>query len=147
MSCGLNTDVTRVLIVDDEPDILLMLRVNLEADGFETALAADGDTALKRIADDRFDLMLLDVMMPVMDGWGVLDALPSLVHPPRVIVVSAKSSDRDITRAIEAGAVDYLTKPFSPAELGTLVQQVVALSPDELDAYRTARLQRIAPSV
>jgi len=138
----LNTDVTRVLIVDDEPDILLMLRVNLEADGFETALAADGETALKRMAEDRFDLMLLDVMMPVMDGWGVLDALPRLAHPPRVIVVSARSADRDITPAIESGAVDYLTKPFSPAELGVLVQQVVALSPDELDAHRKARLAR-----
>ena len=134
--------MTRVLIVDDEPDILLMLRVNLEADGYETALAADGETALQRIVEGRFDLMLLDVMMPVMDGWGVLDALPRLAHPPRVIVVSAKSSDRDITRAIEAGAVDYLTKPFSPAELGVLVQQVVALSPDELDAHRKARLAR-----
>ena len=134
--------MARVLIVDDEPDILLMLRVNLEADGFETALAADGETALRRMAEDRFDLLLLDVMMPVMDGWGVLDALPRLAHPPRVIVVSAKSSDRDITRAIESGAVDYLTKPFSPAELGVLVQQVVALSPDELDAHRKARLAR-----
>jgi DNA-binding response OmpR family regulator len=139
--------VTRVLIVDDEPDILLMLRVNLEADGFETALAADGETALARMAEGRFDLVLLDVMMPVMDGWGVLEALSKLSHPPRVIVVSAKSSDRDVTRAIELGAVDYLTKPFSPAELGTLVQEVVALSPGDLVAHRQARLERIAPAV
>ncbi|HEX2039091.1 MAG TPA: response regulator [Acidimicrobiales bacterium] len=139
--------MTRVLIVDDEPDILLMLRVNLEADGFETALAADGETALRRIADDRFDLMLLDVMMPVMDGWGVLEALPRITYPPRVIVVSAKSSDRDVTRAIELGAVDYLTKPFSPARLATLVQEVVALSPEQLEAHRRARLERISPAV
>lgn len=139
--------MTRVLIVDDEPDILLMLRVNLEADGFETALAADGETALQRVGEDRFDLMLLDVMMPVMDGWGVLDALPRMAHPPRVIVVSAKSSDRDVARAIEAGAVDYLTKPFSPSELAALVQKVVVLDPDELDAHRKARLARIAPAV
>jgi DNA-binding response OmpR family regulator len=139
--------MTRVLIVDDEPDILLMLRVNLEADGFETALAADGETALERIGEGRFDLMLLDVMMPVMDGWGVLDSLPRMAHPPRVIVVSAKSSDRDVTRAIEAGAIDYLTKPFSPSELASLVQTVVALAPDELDAHRMARLARIAPAV
>jgi DNA-binding response OmpR family regulator len=138
--------VTRVLIVDDEPDILLMLRVNLEADGFETALAADGETALQRIAEDRFDLMLLDVMMPVMDGWGVLEALPTVPNPPRVIVVSAKSSDRDVTRAIEAGAVDYLTKPFSPTDLGGLVHLVVALSPEDLDVHRKARLARITPA-
>lgn len=136
---------TRVLIVDDEPDILLMLRVNLEADGFETALAADGETALQRIAEDRFDLMLLDVMMPVMDGWGVLEALPDMANAPRVIVVSAKSSDRDVTRAIEAGAVDYLTKPFSPTELGGLVHKVVGLTPEEMELHRKARLARITP--
>ncbi|HVF75881.1 MAG TPA: response regulator [Acidimicrobiales bacterium] len=135
--------MTRVLIVDDEPDILLMLRVNLEADGFETALAADGETALQRVTEERFDLMLLDVMMPVMDGWGVLDGLAALSSPPRVIVVTAKSSERDVVRAIEAGAVDYLTKPFSPAELGALVQKVVGLGPDDLDAHRQARLARV----
>jgi len=134
--------MTRVLIVDDEPDVLLMLRVNLEADGFETALAADGDTALQRVSEERFDLMLLDVMMPVMDGWGVLDGLAQLPSPPRVIVVTAKSSERDVARAIESGAVDYLTKPFSPAELGALVQKVVGLAPDDLEAHRQARLAR-----
>lgn len=134
--------MTRVLIVDDEPDILLMLRVNLEADGFETALAADGETALQRVAEERFDLMLLDVMMPVMDGWGVLEGLAQVPSPPRVIVVTAKSSERDVARAIESGAVDYLTKPFSPAELGALVQKVVGLSPEALDAHRQARLAR-----
>ncbi len=132
--------------MDDEPDILLMLRVNLEADGFETALAADGDTALQRIAEDRFDLVLLDVMMPVMDGWGVLDALARLDQPPRVIVASAKSSDRDVVRAIELGAADYLTKPFSATELAAMVQRVVALSPDELAAHRIERLSHLAPS-
>jgi DNA-binding response OmpR family regulator len=137
--------VTRVLIVDDEPDILLMLRVNLEADGFETALAADGETALQRIAEDRFDLMLLDVMMPVMDGWGVLESLPNTANPPRVIVVSAKSSDRDVTRAIEAGAVDYLSKPFSPTELGGLLHRVVALTDEEVELHRRARLAQVSP--
>ena len=138
--------MARVLIVDDEPDILLMLRVNLEADGFETALAADGETALQRVADDHFDLMLLDVMMPVMDGWGVLENLGRVPDPPKVIVVSAKSSERDITRAIESGALDYLTKPFSPAELGVLVQKAVAFSPEEAEAHRRARLARITPA-
>ena len=74
----------KVLIVDDEPDILLMLRVNLEAEGYQTALAADGETALRRIADERPDLILLDVMMPVMDGWGVLEALAHDVFAHRV---------------------------------------------------------------
>ena len=64
-----------MLIVDDEPDILLMLRINLEADGHETFLAADGERALERVDADAPDIVLLDVMMPVMDGWGVLETL------------------------------------------------------------------------
>lgn len=135
--------MARVLIVDDEPDILLMLRVNLESDGHETALAADGETALQRVAEEQFDLMLLDVMMPVMDGWGVLDNLPRYeTAPRRVIVVSAKSSPRDVARALDAGAVDYISKPFSPRDLSTLVDRVLALPDDELDAHRVARLER-----
>jgi DNA-binding response OmpR family regulator len=133
-----------VLIVDDEPDILLMLRVNLEADGFETALAADGETALRRIEEERFDLVLLDVMMPVMDGWGVLQGLSDDGTAPRVIVVSAKSSDRDVARALEMGAAAYVTKPFSPVELGELIQRVLDYSPEQLDAHRRATMTRIA---
>src|SRR3954447_25191239 len=100
----------RVLIVDDEPDILLMLRVNLEADGYQTALAADGETALRRIGEEQFDMVLLDVMMPVMDGWGVLENLQHNEQAPMVIVLSAKSAPRDIARAIDLGATDYMTK-------------------------------------
>jgi DNA-binding response OmpR family regulator len=135
--------VTRVLIVDDEPDILLMLRVNLEADGFETALAADGETALRRIEEERFDLVLLDVMMPVMDGWGVLRGLSADPGAPRVIVVSAKSADRDVARALQAGAADYVTKPFSPVDLSDLIQKVVAYSDQQLDAHRTTRIGQL----
>jgi DNA-binding response OmpR family regulator len=138
--------VTRVLIVDDEPDILLMLRINMEAEGFETALAADGETALERVGEGRFDVMLLDVMMPVMDGWGVLERLSRYDDPPRVIVVSAKSADRDVARAIAAGAVDYVPKPFKTGELSRLVRDVAALADDEVDAHRQSRLGRIAPA-
>jgi DNA-binding response OmpR family regulator len=132
--------MARVLIVDDEPDILLMLRVALEAAGHETALAADGETALQRVAEESFDLMLLDVMMPVMDGWGVLENLSGLEHRPRVIVVSAKSSDRDVARALDAGAVDYVIKPFLPSLLTELVGDVIALRDDEVGGYRVKRL-------
>ena len=135
--------MARVLIVDDEPDILLMLRVNLEADGYATALAADGESALQRIGEEAFDLVLLDVMMPVMDGWGVLDRLATEVAAPLVIVVSAKSSRRDMARALEMGAVAYVTKPFSPLDLSAVVARVLAASPTELAAERETTLQRI----
>ena len=133
-------DMARVLIVDDEPDILLMLRVNLEAEGYETAMAADGETALQRVGEEHFDLMLLDVMMPVMDGWGVLDNLGRFPDPPRVVVVSAKSSDKDVARALDAGAVDYLTKPFNTRALAGLVAEVLTLDEDAVKSHRKARL-------
>jgi DNA-binding response OmpR family regulator len=116
----------RILIVDDEPDILLMLRLTLEAEGFETALAADGETALQRLRQGRFDLMLLDVMMPVLDGWGVLERLPEVDHAPPVIVVSAKTAAPDIARAKALGAADYVTKPFAFPDLKRLIDAVTA---------------------
>ena len=65
----------KVLIVDDEPDVLLTMRMILEAEGFDPALAADGETALRRIDDEQPDVVLLDIMMPVLDGWFVLAEL------------------------------------------------------------------------
>jgi len=131
--------VTRVLIVDDEPDVLLMLRVALEAEGHDTALAADGETAVRRLAREEFDLLLLDVMMPVLDGWGVLEALHGLAAPPRVIVLSARTAPDDVGRAVALGAADYITKPFSVEALVGRVPEVVAWTSAELDANR-ARL-------
>jgi DNA-binding response OmpR family regulator len=94
----------RVLIVDDEPDVLLLLRIELEAEGYETLLAADGETAMRRIAEERPDVVLLDVMMPVVDGWGVLRRLADAGSTTRVIVLSAKANDSDVVRALELGA-------------------------------------------
>jgi DNA-binding response OmpR family regulator len=120
--------VTRVLIVDDEPDILLMLRLTLEAEGFVTALAADGEKALEHLDADRFDVMLLDVMMPVMDGWGVLERLQERDDAPVVIVVSAKTAAQDIARATELGAAHYVTKPFSVSDLVRVIDGLVPRS-------------------
>ncbi|MDQ1436985.1 MAG: hypothetical protein QOK43_614 [Acidimicrobiaceae bacterium] len=131
--------MARILIVDDEPDILLMLRVNLESEGYEAAMAADGETALERARAEPFDLVLLDVMMPVMDGWGVLEGLSRMTDPPRVVVVSAKSSDKDVDRALDAGALDYLLKPFSPRHLVQVVRDVLALPDADVETYRKQR--------
>ena len=132
----------KVLIVDDEPDVLLLLRVNLEAAGYETVLAADGETALSRIDDSDPDVVLLDIMMPVMDGWGVLRVLSERDSPPRVVVVSAKSSDRDIVRALSAGALDYITKPFDPDDLVDVVARTVTSPLDELEKLRAKNIER-----
>jgi DNA-binding response OmpR family regulator len=135
--------MSKILVVDDEPDVLLLLRVNLEAAGYETVLAADGETALGRIDDSGPDLVLLDIMMPVMDGWGVLRALSDRGSAsPRVVVVSAKSSDRDIVRALTSGALDYITKPFDPDDLINVVERVLKSSIDELEDQRRQTIER-----
>jgi DNA-binding response OmpR family regulator len=128
--------VSRILIVDDEPDILLMLRVALEAAGHVTALAADGESAVRRLSREDFDLMLLDVMMPVMDGWGVLEALGGLPAPPRVIVVSARTTAGDVARAVDLGATDYIHKPFVMTDLVGRIPLVAGWSGAEIDANR-----------
>ena len=133
----------KVLIVDDEPDILLMLRINLEAEGYQTALAADGETALRRIEDEEPDVMLLDVMMPVMDGWSVLEHLNERPTPPRVIVLSAKTATRDMIRALDLGAAEYLTKPFDPEGLLATVRRVLDSDSEALAAHRQATIDRL----
>jgi DNA-binding response OmpR family regulator len=105
--------MARILVVDDEPDILLLHRLNLEGAGHHVLLAADGMRALERIDSDNPEIVVLDVMMPVLDGWGVLEALQARNDPPPVLVVSAKSSTTDIDHAMSMGAKGYLAKPFN----------------------------------
>ena len=81
-------------------------------------------------------------MMPVMDGWGVLRALSDRDTAPRVVVVSAKSSDRDIVRALTSGALDYVTKPFDPDDLVDVVARTVTSSKDELEQYRQKKIDQ-----
>ena len=93
-----------VLIVDDEPDVLLILRLNLEAAGLDMSLAADGVTALRRIERERPDIVLLDLMLPVLDGWAVLSELGNRTDVPPVIVCSAKQGPRT-SRALSSSAL------------------------------------------
>jgi DNA-binding response OmpR family regulator len=121
----------KVLVVDDDPDVLRLLQITLEHDGFKPALAGDGQTALRRIEAERFDLVLLDVMMPVMDGWEVLQSIQSMSAPPRVIVVSAKAHPADRARAYSLGAAEYVTKPFPLDALVGIIESVLGRSRDE----------------
>lgn len=111
-----------VLVVEDDPDVLLILRVNLEGAGFDTTLAADGDTALRRIDVDPPDAVLLDLMLPIVDGWEVLAELTSREGAPPVVVCSARHSEHDVERAKRLGAADFLPKPF---DLDRLVSSLV----------------------
>jgi DNA-binding response OmpR family regulator len=111
---------TSVLVVDDEPQVVWMLQFSLEAEGFQTFSARDGRMALDELREHRPKLMLLDIMMPVMDGWSVLEQIrreiPEDVRP-RVVVVSARSSLRDRAKAAELGADAFVPKPFNVDDL------------------------------
>jgi two-component system, OmpR family, alkaline phosphatase synthesis response regulator PhoP len=108
-----------VLVVDDEPQVAWMLQFSLEAEGFQTFAARDGRTALDELRQHRPQLMLLDIMMPVMDGWSVLQEIRGLPEGdrPRVVVVSARASLRDRAKAAELGAVAFVAKPFNVDDL------------------------------
>jgi CheY-like chemotaxis protein len=115
----------RVLIADDNPDILILLRTNLRAAGYESIEAGNGQIALERIEQEKPDVVLLDLMMPVLDGWGVLEALQGRSDAPPVIVVSASDSSANVERARELGVAAYVTKPFNLPALVQLVATVV----------------------
>lgn len=102
----------RVLIVEDDPDTLVILRVNLQHAGIEPILAAEGKTAIARIEAEKPDAVVLDVLLPGIDGWQVLEELHAMGDPVPVIVCSGKNNPHDIQRAHDLGAFAYLTKPF-----------------------------------
>jgi two-component system, OmpR family, alkaline phosphatase synthesis response regulator PhoP len=108
-----------VLVVDDEPQVVWMLQFSLEAEGFQTFAARDGRTALDELRQHRPELMLLDIMMPVMDGWSVLQEIRDIPEGerPRVVVVSARATLRDRAKAAELGAVAFVAKPFNVDDL------------------------------
>jgi DNA-binding response OmpR family regulator len=117
---------SRVLVVDDEPQIVWMLQFTLEAEGYRTLAAADGRTALDEVRQHHPSVVLLDIMMPVMDGWAFLEELQAIPasERPRVIVVSACSSLRDRSKAAELGADAFVAKPFSVDDLLVVLHDV-----------------------
>jgi CheY-like chemotaxis protein len=108
-----------VLVVDDEPQVAWMLKFTLEAEGYQTYSARDGRSALEELRLHHPQLMLLDIMMPVMDGWSVLEEMQGLPvqERPRVIVVSARAGLRDRAKAAELGADAFVSKPFNVDDL------------------------------
>jgi DNA-binding response OmpR family regulator len=110
---------TSVLVVDDEPQVVWVLQFSLEAEGYQTFAANNGIEALAEIAEHHPKLMVLDIMMPTMDGWSVLEEMTKLPREerPRVVIVSALASLRDRAKASELGADAYVPKPFNVDEL------------------------------
>jgi DNA-binding response OmpR family regulator len=114
----------RVLVVDDEPRMIHFIRLNLEHDGFEVTEAASGTEALEVMRDSLPDLILLDVMMPDLDGFETLELIREISNVP-IIMLTAKGDEDDRVRGLELGADDYVTKPFSPRELVSRVRAVL----------------------
>jgi DNA-binding response OmpR family regulator len=121
-----NENGTRVLVVDDEPQVVWMLKFSLEAEGYQTYSARDGRSALDELRQHHPRLMLLDIMMPMMDGWSVLEEMKAIPveERPRVVVVSARSSLRDRAKAAELGADAFISKPFNVDDLLEVVHNL-----------------------
>jgi two-component system, OmpR family, alkaline phosphatase synthesis response regulator PhoP len=117
----------RVLVVDDEASIRLICHVNLDASGFEVLEAGDGESALAIARSERPDLILLDVMLPGIDGWEVAEALSKMAETRDIpiVFVTARSAAPDELRSHAVGGVSYIAKPFDPALLTETVTRVV----------------------
>src|SRR5690606_10142132 len=117
----------RILIVEDDPAILELLRFHLDNEGFSTLSATDGRAALEAYARSRPDLVLLDLMLPGMDGLEVCRRIRKSSETP-IIILTAKGQEDDRVRGLESGADDYVTKPFSPRELVARIHAVLRRS-------------------
>ena len=114
----------RILVVDDERRMVGFIRLNLEQDGYEVIEAYNGSEALERLRDSLPDLILLDVMMPDIDGFEVLRTIREISQVP-IIMLTAKGEEDDKVKGLELGADDYITKPFSPRELVSRIKAVL----------------------
>ncbi|MBN9388512.1 MAG: response regulator [Chloroflexi bacterium] len=129
----------KVLVIDDEPGIIEIVEANLEGDGFEVISASNGKEGLEKIKSEQPELVVLDVMMPEMDGWEVLRSLEKDENTAGlpVIMLTAKAADEDYIYGLEEGAVEYITKPFLPQELVNRIKiTLMVLNPRMRDERR-----------
>jgi DNA-binding response OmpR family regulator len=138
--------MTKVLVIDDEAPIRLLCRVNLEAEGMEVVEAPDGPTGIGAARRERPDVILLDVMMPGLDGWKVTEELlddPETRNIP-IVFLTARADLYDRARGMDLGGLDYITKPFNPVELASLVRAVVsAVERGEREQLRSEKLDEL----
>ena len=118
------TDSKTILVVDDEPRYVSLVEINLTTDGYQVRTASDGQQAVDSVAEDQPDLVLLDIMMPVMDGFTACERIREFSSVP-IIILTAKGEERDRVRGLDAGADDYIVKPFSAQELLARVRAVL----------------------
>lgn len=118
----------QILVADDEPHILTLLRITLEKEGFDVTSATDGDSALQRFHEIHPAIVILDGTMPGRDGYAVARDIRASEPDPRpyVMMLTAGAQDADRQRALDAGVDEFLTKPFSPSGLRARVREIIA---------------------
>ena len=133
----------KILIIDDEKDIVDLVAYNLEKAGMKTSRAYDGESALRKAASDAVDLVILDVMLPGMDGWEVLKKMRGMdkTAATPILMLTAKGDETEKILGLELGADDYLTKPFSPKELVARVRALLRRSQSEPSLSDKAHLE------
>jgi len=135
-----------VLVIDDEEPIRLLCRVNLEAEGMAVLEARDGATGLEIARASTPDVILLDVMMPGLDGWSVAEELldDPITEDIPIVFLTARAEVRDRARGLDLGGVDYVTKPFNPLDLAPLVRSLLdRVNRGEQDDLRREKLAEL----
>ena len=143
---GIQEPLPKVLVIDDEAPIRLLCRVNLEAEKMTVIEAEEGAAGLELARTERPDVILLDVMMPGMDGWEVLQRLldDEATREIPIVFLTARAELRDRARGLDLGGGDYVTKPFNPLELAPLVRTVLErVSRGEREALRRERIAEL----
>jgi len=132
-SGGLDLNGKKILVVDDDPTMVRLINVNLKLNDYEVLEATSGERALEIIAREPLDLVVLDIMMPGVDGWQVLKNIRSREETKElpVILVTAKTQDSDVIRGWELGADEYIIKPFNPLLLVEVIKIVLDRSYEE----------------
>jgi DNA-binding response OmpR family regulator len=133
--------MARVYVVDDNADVRHVVTYSLKEQGHDVMMLKDGEAALDAILSEPPDLLILDIMMPGRDGFEVLEQMSSwgVQDATRTIVLSARASEADRERALEAGADAHMSKPFDPEELAATAEELLSLSPEGLRARRALR--------
>lgn len=134
----------RILVVDDEPDIRTIVGLNLSLNGIDYGEAINGVEAVEMLQTQAFDGCILDLAMPVADGFATLKMLAptGLLSAMAVVVLSAEGSPASAIQAMRLGAHAHLTKPFSPAAVATIMQELLGLTPQERDDRRLSMIER-----
>jgi len=125
--------MARILIVEDEPDIALGLELDLRQEGYEVAVAGDGEEASRRARSETWDLILLDVMLPKKDGFEVCRELRRAKVRTPVLMLTAKAQEAEKVMGLDMGADDYVTKPFSPRELRARIRALLRRAAPEAE--------------